>query len=139
MFRSRGKQAFKANTSLLKSLDDTFWTAKTMVAMAEQVLQEMDKAVASITQETGMVDASKRIEPMSRGHDEPPLSGTGDSILDDPNRSIGDLSGLEAIPDLNIFDHFDPTFDLGAVDTALEGNLDFGTSSNWFDWQQLWG
>ncbi|KAI1771080.1 hypothetical protein F4818DRAFT_221210 [Hypoxylon cercidicola] len=139
MFRSRGKQAFIANTSLLKSLDDTFWTAKTIVAMAEQVLQEMDKAVASITQETGLVDASRRVELTARGNDEPPPSGTGDAILDDSNRGIGDLSFLEAVPDLNIFDHFDPTFDLGAVDTALKGNLDFGTSSNWFDWQQLWG
>ncbi|KAI1763236.1 hypothetical protein GGR53DRAFT_521115 [Hypoxylon sp. FL1150] len=139
MYRSRGKQAFIANTSLLKLLDDTFWTAKTIVAMAEQVLQEMDKAVASITQETGLADTSKRTEPMTRGPDELPLSGTGDDILDDPSRSTGDFSVLEAVPDLNIFDHFDPTFDLGAVDTALEGNLDFGTSSNWFDWQQLWG
>ncbi|KAI0179624.1 hypothetical protein GGR52DRAFT_206664 [Hypoxylon sp. FL1284] len=140
MFRSRGKQAFIANTSLLKSLDDTFWTAKTMVTMAEQVLREMNKAVASITQDTGVADSSKKPGLVARRDGELlSASSAGDSIVDDPNRGVGNLSVVETVPDLNIFDHFDPTFDLGAVDTALEGNLDFGTSSNWFDWQQLWG
>ncbi|OTA90959.1 hypothetical protein M434DRAFT_359361 [Hypoxylon sp. CO27-5] len=139
MFRSRGKQAFIANTTLLKSLDDTFWTAKTMVAMAEQVLQEMDKAVASITQETALVDASKKNDSTSRGNREVPSSGVGDAIADYTSQGAADMSVLEAVPDLDVFGHFDPTFNLGAVDAALEGNLDFGASSNWFDWQQLWG
>ncbi|KAI2465362.1 hypothetical protein F4781DRAFT_28579 [Annulohypoxylon bovei var. microspora] len=139
MFRSRGKQAFMANTSLLKSLDDTFWTAKAMVAMAEQVIQEMDKAVASITQETGLADVSKKAESTSRGDQEIVPSGAGDTITDYTIQGSTDVSILEAIPDLDVFGHFDPTFNLGAVDAVLEGNLDFGASSNWFDWQQLRG
>ncbi|KAI1462936.1 uncharacterized protein F4812DRAFT_293827 [Daldinia caldariorum] len=139
MFRSRGKQSFVANTSLLKSMDDTFWTAKTTVAMAEQVLQEMDKAVASLTQETGLIDTSKKGEAAQRDREPPPLS-TDDALNNyNTNQGAMDLSILEGIPDLDVFGHFDPTFDLGAVDAALEGNLDFGASSNWFDWQQLWG
>ncbi|KAI1097887.1 hypothetical protein F4804DRAFT_146657 [Jackrogersella minutella] len=139
MFRSRGKQAFMANTSLLKSLDDTFWTAKAMVAMAEQVIQEMDKAVASITQESGIADPSKKIESATRGDNELPSSGGGDAVITYTNQGSTDVSALEAIPDLDVFGHFDPTFNLGAVDAVLEGNLDFGAASNWFDWQQLWG
>ncbi|KAI1456111.1 hypothetical protein F4805DRAFT_251367 [Annulohypoxylon moriforme] len=139
MFRNRGRQAFMANTSLLKSLDDTFWTAKTMVAMAEQVLQEMDKAVASITQETGLGDASRKAEPTLRGDQETASSGPGDSIIDYNIQGSTDVSILEAIPDLDVFGHFDPTFNLGAVDAVLEGNLDFGPSSNLFEWQQLRG
>ncbi|KAI1089285.1 hypothetical protein F5B19DRAFT_383318 [Rostrohypoxylon terebratum] len=139
MFRNRGKQAFVANTSLLKSLDDTFWTAKAMVAMAEQVLQEMDKAVASITQETGLADTSKKAESTFRGDHEVASSGPGDSITDYTLQGNADASMLEAIPDLDVFGHFDPTFNLGAVDAVLEGNLDFGPSSNWFEWQQLRG
>ncbi|KAG4217929.1 hypothetical protein PC116_g33591 [Phytophthora cactorum] len=128
-----------ANTSLLKSMDDTFWTAKTTVAMAEQVLQEMDKAVASITQETGLVDSSKKGEAAQRDR-ELPLPATDDVLNSyNINQGAADLSILEEIPDLDVFGHFDPTFDLGAVDAALEGNLDFGASSNWYDWQQLWG
>ncbi|KAI2607828.1 hypothetical protein GGR54DRAFT_619736 [Hypoxylon sp. NC1633] len=139
MFRSRGKKAFITNTSLLKSLDDTFWTARTMVAMAEQVLQEMDKAVASITQETGTVDVSKNAYPGPRSGHEPPSVGVGEAFPDSNNQSSADLLLIETLPDLDVFGYIDPTFDLGAVDAALEGNLDFGTSSNWFDWQQLWG
>ncbi|XDG05575.1 hypothetical protein ABKA04_005190 [Annulohypoxylon sp. FPYF3050] len=139
MFRNRGKQAFVANTTLLKSLDDTFWTAKAMVAMAEQVLQEMNKAVASITQETGLADTSKKAESTSRGDQEVASSGAGDSIPDYTLQGSADVSMLEAIPDLDVFGHFDPTFNLGAVDAVLEGNLDFGPSSNWFEWQQLRG
>ncbi|KAI1799420.1 hypothetical protein F4811DRAFT_106030 [Daldinia bambusicola] len=139
MYRSRGKQSFMANTSLLKSMDDTFWTAKTTVAMAEQVLQEMDRAVASLTQETGWVDTSKKGEAAQRDRELPPLS-TDDALNSyNTNQAAIDLSVLEGIPDVDVFGHFDPTFDLGAVDAALEGNLDFGASSNWFDWQQLWG
>ncbi|KAI1441425.1 hypothetical protein F5Y02DRAFT_422060 [Annulohypoxylon stygium] len=139
MFRNRGKKAFVANTTLLKSLDDTFWTAKAMVAMAEQVLQEMNKAVASITQETGLADTSKKAESTSRGDQEIASSGPGDSISDYTLQGTADVSMLEAIPDLDVFGHFDPTFNLGAVDAVLEGNLDFGPSSNWFEWQQLRG
>jgi len=41
--------------------------------------------------------------------------------------------------DIDVFGHLDPTFDIGAVDAVLDGNLDFGTSSNWFGMQQMWG
>lgn len=110
-----------------------------MVAMAEQVLQEMNKAVASITQETGLADTSKKAESTSRGDQEIASSGPGDSISDYTLQGTADVSMLEAIPDLDVFGHFDPTFNLGAVDAVLEGNLDFGPSSNWFEWQQLRG
>ncbi|KAI1386014.1 uncharacterized protein F4822DRAFT_360365 [Hypoxylon trugodes] len=140
MFRSRGKQSFRENTLLLKSMDDTFWTAKAMVAMAEQVLQEMDKAVASITQENGLGDFSKKPDSSSQGDHELNSSAANDAIIDYNNTGgTVDVSALEAVPDLDVFGYFDPTFNLGAVDAALEGNLDFGASSNWFDWQQLWG
>ncbi|KAI1073579.1 hypothetical protein F5B20DRAFT_587117 [Whalleya microplaca] len=139
MFRSRGKQAFRANASLLKSLDDTFWTVKTMVAMAEQVLQEMDKAVASLAQENGLAEISKKAELASRGDQGPAALGTGDVTADTVIQGTSEWNILENVPDLDVFGNFDPTFDLGAVDAALEGNLDIGASSNWFDWQQLWG
>ncbi|KAI5920157.1 hypothetical protein F4810DRAFT_703145 [Camillea tinctor] len=141
MFRNRGKQAFRANTLLLKSLDDTFWTAKAMVAMAEQVLQEMDKAVASLAQETGLADSSKKADTVSQGEGSTSQTAASADILLDSSTMQGDNNWalLEAAPDLDVFGYFDPTFDLGAVDAALEGNLDFGQSSNWFDWQQHWG
>lgn len=139
MFKNRGKQAFRRNTLLLKSMDDMFWKSKTMVAMAEQVLSEMDKAVASLAQENGLTDLSKRVEPAPHG------DRSGDmqpEVVRPPDltQSMADLDNdwmlFEAVPDLDVFGHFDPTFDLGAVDAALQGNFDLGTSTNWFDWHQ---
>ncbi|KAI1321514.1 hypothetical protein F5Y16DRAFT_68363 [Xylariaceae sp. FL0255] len=143
MFRSRGKQSFRTNTALLKSMDDMFWTARTMVAMAEQVLEEMGKAVASLAQENGLTDSSKKgDQPSSAESSQPPLQ-THD-IRTAENTGMGSLFDgdntnwllLDSVLDLDVFGYFDPTFDLGAVDAALQGNLDFGVSSNWFDWQQ---
>ncbi|KAI1499087.1 hypothetical protein F5X99DRAFT_420135 [Biscogniauxia marginata] len=139
MFRNRGKQAFRENTLLLKSLGDTFWTAKIMVAMAEQVIQEMDKAVASLAQETGLADSSKKVDSTSQGDNLATEPAASDILLDNTIQGDNNWALLEAVPDLDVFGYFDPTFDLGAVDAALEGNLDFGASSNWYDWQQLWG
>ncbi|KAI0015472.1 hypothetical protein F4780DRAFT_786730 [Xylariomycetidae sp. FL0641] len=129
LFRNRGEAAFRANTRLLKSLDDTFWTAKTMVAMAEKVLMELDRAVASLALDAGTSDQ----RPTSP--DDQNTEGHGIAQRD---RDL-DWSLFGNLPDLDVFGHFDPSFNLGAVDAALDGNLDFGASSNWYDWQQLWG
>lgn len=141
MYRTRGKQAFQKNTQLLGSLGDTFWTAKVMAAMAEQVLQEMNKAVASLAgghEPHQPADASTRrmVDLPPGGHD---ASGALVSHIPTAQPRADPLFSDMDVPDLDVFGHFDPTFDLGAVDAALEGNLDFGASSNWFDWQALWG
>ncbi|KAI0123540.1 hypothetical protein BJ170DRAFT_639532 [Xylariales sp. AK1849] len=136
MFRNRGQRTFAANTTLLKDLGDTFWCAKTMASMAEQVLQQMGRAVASITQETASSESSTREGSTAQPdiHTERPGVATSTIAVD-----ISDVSILESAPQVDVWRHFDPNFDLGAVDAAIQGNLDFGTSSNWFDWQQSWG
>ncbi|KAI0097483.1 hypothetical protein GGR51DRAFT_578036 [Nemania sp. FL0031] len=141
MFRNRGKKAFRKNMLLLKSMDDMFWKSKTMVVMAEQVLNEMDKAVASLAQENGLMELSKRVEPAPQGERSQVQSEEVRAIETAQNASeVGSEYMLfDAVPDLDVFGHFDPTFDLGAVDAALEGNFDFGTSANWFDCQQQLG
>jgi len=166
MFRSRGKQTFRKNTLLLKSMDDMFWKSKTMVAMAEQVLSEMDRAVASLAQENGLTDLSKKVEAHNHHHhhhhhhnnnnsnipqDERSEAQPEDTAMANTTTRAMDFSSVQnmadagnewmlfdAVPDLDVFGHFDPTFDLGAVDAALEGTLDFGASANWFDRQQQW-
>lgn len=141
MFRNRGKQAFRKNTLLLKSMNDMFWKSKTMVSMAEQVLNEMDKTAASLAQENGRMDPPKKAEsspPNERAQFQPEQFRAAA-----PTQSVTEAGSewmlLDTVPDLDLFGHFDPTFDLGAVDAALEGNFDFATSMNWFDWQQQWG
>ncbi|RYP59057.1 hypothetical protein DL769_008706 [Monosporascus sp. CRB-8-3] len=139
MFRNRGKQDFQKNTQLLKSLGDTFWTAKVMAAMAEQVLQEMDKAVASLTSQVSQPADPSRKAGIPPGGGVDPTVAVPEELTYQPHvRGNVDSSFSGAIPDLDVFGHLDPTFDLDAVDAALEGNLDLGASSNWFDWQGLW-
>ncbi|KAF2968681.1 hypothetical protein GQX73_g4907 [Xylaria multiplex] len=141
MFRNRGKQAFRKNLQLLKSMDDMFWKSKTMVAMAEQVLNEMDKAVASLAQENGLPDLSKRVEPVPQGEgpEAQPEEIRALEFAQSATEAGNEWMLFDAVPDIDLFGHFDPTFDLGAVDAAFVGNLDFGTSTNWFDWPQQWG
>ncbi|KAI1812499.1 hypothetical protein GGS20DRAFT_20578 [Poronia punctata] len=140
MFRTRGKQMFKKNTLILKSMDDMFWKSKTMVAMAEQVLNEMDRAVASLAQENGLTDFPKRVEPAHHGErsEAQPEDRTLDYSMHNMMDGGNEWMLFDAVPDLDVFGHFDPRFDLGAVDAALDGSLEIGTSTNWFDWQQQW-
>ncbi|KAI1437364.1 hypothetical protein GGR50DRAFT_98398 [Xylaria sp. CBS 124048] len=144
MFRNRGKRAFRKSTLLLKSMDDMFWKSKTMVAMAEQVLNEMDKTVASLAQENGLTMsdvANKRavVEPESPQvqPEEIRLPDFTAAAQNSTERDTTEYALLDTIPDLDVFGHFDPGFDLDAVDAALEGNLEFGNSTNWFDWQRM--
>ncbi|RYP28799.1 hypothetical protein DL767_007058 [Monosporascus sp. MG133] len=139
MFRNRGKQDFQKNTQLLKSLGGTFWTAKVMATMAEQVLQEMGKAVASLTSQDSQPAYPLRKADIHPADGAEPTVAVSEELTDQPHDpGIVDSSFLGVVPDLDVFGHLDPTFDLDAVDAALEGNLDFGASSNWFDWQALW-
>ncbi|KAK8087586.1 hypothetical protein PG997_002547 [Apiospora hydei] len=160
LFRARGRRAFVAAAALLR--DDprlggggTSWTARTMAGMAEQVLQEMDKASATATA-TATATTSTTVPA-----DNPAANDIGDEnnridnqgasvVVGNDNLTTGATSTAAAaaatIPpassssgfmyDDNVFEHLDPAFDLDAVDAAIEGSLDFGASSNWFDWQQ---
>ncbi|RYP47163.1 hypothetical protein DL768_006735 [Monosporascus sp. mg162] len=126
MFRNRGKQDFQKNTRLLKSLGDTFWTAKVMATMAEQVLQEMDKAVASLTSQDSQPAYPLRKADISPAGGAEPAVAVAEELTHQPyDRGTVDSSFSGVVPDLDIFGHLDPTFDLDAVDAILEGNLDF--------------
>ncbi|CAK7275062.1 hypothetical protein SEPCBS57363_006485 [Sporothrix epigloea] len=49
-----------------------------------------------------------------------------------------DLSVLDTLDtDFDLFDNFDPSFDLGAIDTALEANLDMAMPQHWPPWNNL--
>lgn len=142
MFRERGLRAFDANTKLLKKLSDTFWCAKTMGAMAEQVLQEMGKAAATRAQELASGENSSR-----EGSDPQPPQQSGHAYTATPQvlplstlaPHDGTIPMVEAVPEIDVWGHLDPSFNINAIDAALQSNLDFGTSANWFDWQQNWG
>ncbi|KAK7968674.1 fungal specific transcription factor [Apiospora saccharicola] len=158
LFRARGRRAFVAAAALLR--DDprlggggTSWTARTMAGMAEQVLQEMDKAsatanatgaaaAATTTTDAAMPDHNVDNDTNRNSNDdvadaanENPTAGvTATTTATVPAPGTAPASGF--LYDDNVFEHLDPSFDLDAVDAAIEGSLDFGASSNWFDWQQ---
>jgi hypothetical protein len=48
-----------------------------------------------------------------------------------------DFSLLDAVSGQDVFGHIDPTFNLDAVEDALEANLDIGLPLNWGDWGQF--
>ncbi|KAK8096189.1 hypothetical protein PG999_014211 [Apiospora kogelbergensis] len=154
LFRARGRRAFVAAAALLR--DDprlgaggTSWTARTMAGMAEQVLQEMDKAAATAT-----ASASATADAAVANHDDVGDNGrkdggdvnevanenltatTGPTVLSSAATAAVAPPSAGMLYDDNVFEHLDPSFDLDAVDAAIEGSLDFGASSNWFDWQQ---
>ncbi|KAH8668946.1 hypothetical protein BX600DRAFT_510997 [Xylariales sp. PMI_506] len=141
MFRRRGKRSFTANTLLLRELADIFWCAKTMAAMAEQVLQEMDKAVASMAQESGSGENSARdgSDPQTEIRSDVARATPVGFRMGPLTVDSGDTALFEASPEVDVWGHFDPNFNLGAVDAAIQSNLDFGFSANWFEWQQNWG
>ncbi|KAK7923609.1 hypothetical protein PG985_007680 [Apiospora marii] len=157
LFRARGRRAFVAAAALLR--DDprlggggTSWTARTMAGMAEQVLQEMDKASATTTATataTATTTTTDGVMPdvnvdndTSRNSNEDVDNAATDSTTIGATASAASTVTAGAAPtsgflyDDNVFEHLDPSFDLDAVDAAIEGSLDFGASSNWFDWQQ---
>ncbi|KAH6653341.1 hypothetical protein BKA67DRAFT_569228 [Truncatella angustata] len=141
MFRERGLRSFDTNTKLLKKLSETFWCAKTMSGMAEQVLQEMGKAAATKAQESGSGENSVRegsdprpaqpLHAFSTVHQGPPMSTLAPH---ETSMTMGEM-----VPEIDVWGHMDPNFNIGAIDAVLQSNLDFGNSANWFDWQQNWG
>lgn len=51
-------------------------------------------------------------------------SSTSDSFQDPPGEMQYDNSLFLSFPDIDVFNGFDPGFDLGNVDAVLQGNLD---------------
>lgn len=111
-----------------------------MGGMAEQVLQEMGKAAASKAQESGSKESSvlegnasqaPAVHQFSVVPREIPLGTMGPQDTS--------LPMVDAVPEIDVWGHLDPNFNMGAIDAALQSNLDIGTSANWFDWQQNWG
>lgn len=128
LFRDRGRRAFTANAAVLHKLAGHFWAARTMATLAEQVLNEMDRAAVSLAQDGDSADRWRSTpadsHPNDAGSVGPPAPGLDQSIFG-------------VMPELDVFGHFDPSFNLDAVDAALQGSLDFGISSNWFDSQHF--
>ncbi|CAK7213903.1 hypothetical protein SCUCBS95973_001956 [Sporothrix curviconia] len=108
LFRTRARVGFKDVVALLKSMGDVFINARVNAALA-------------VTADEAALSQSAP----------PQMLGPGL-----PNQI--DLSVLDTLDtDIDLFGNFDPSFDLGAIDTALEANLDMAIPQNWAPWNNF--
>lgn len=136
--------SFKRNCELLRMYGDHFWSAKVVAGLGERVLKEMERAATSLaTREATPQPADTETKPAMMGQGGPVHrdydihSSDAASI----NSGIGvdnavDFSLIDAISGQDVFGHIDPSFNLDAVEEALEANLDIGLPLNWGDWGQ---
>jgi hypothetical protein len=149
MFRNRARNIFKNIVGLLHILGKTFASARVNAGLGESILREMEKTASSLArEETDNAVTGKRPGPTTGGKD-------GDEVSQAPPRpaSISVATSEAPTPfiqpaldtdvpfdpaildnldvDVDLFGYFDPSFNLGAVDTALEANLDMGVPQSW--------
>lgn len=124
LFRARARRQMMTACGILRELGDIFHVATVMADLAQQTLNELDKAYSSIMknrtedererndsiqqEEAGRISvvASHQIE-------------SGSYSMEDTDVSTIDWSVLDTLPDVDIFEHFDPNFDLNIIDAAL--------------------
>ncbi|KAG6010589.1 hypothetical protein E4U21_005942 [Claviceps maximensis] len=157
MFRARAMSSFKRNCEMLRQYGDHFWSANVVANLGERVLKEMERAATALTTTTAAatttttmgdtsplpLDGASRstfagAQPASAPmwqHNNEMLAGHSSGITS----AIGmdntiDFSLVDAISGQDIFGHIDPSFNLVAVENALEANLDIGLPLNWSAW-----
>jgi len=151
MFRNRARVIFKNIVDLLHGLGRTYVSARVNAGLGESILREMEKTASCLArEETDNTVPSKLPEPGptgKRGNEAEDTSSPGTSngpaaasemtipfippALDEANVQFDPtiLDNLDV--DVDLFGYFDPSFNLGAIDTALEANLDMGIPQNW--------
>lgn len=160
MFRSRAVEAFKANCELLKRYKDVFRNARVTYGLGERLLKEMERAATSLAQEqqeapptrqdaaataaaaaaaapASVSDLSSQPTPEIQRRQDPVQAQDNTTPQQQAFDAMNELPNLDAMNfHLDVFGHFDPSFDLTMADNALEGNLDIGLPLNWGDWEQ---
>lgn len=145
MFRARAMSSFKRNCEMLRKYGDHFWSANVVANLGERVLKEMERAATALTTgeasplppdarsrctSAGLQTATMRRNEMLAGHPPGITSSMGmDNAID--------FSLIDAISGQDVFGHMDPSFNLDAVEDALEANLDIGMPLNWGEWDQF--
>lgn len=137
--------SFKRNCEMLRKYGDHFWSANVVGGLGERVLKEMERAATSLTtKDASPAPPDARSRSTSAGlqathlrHNEMltanPAAITSAVGMD----NAVDFSLIDAISGQDVFGHIDPSFNLDAVEDALEANLDIGLPLNWGDWGQF--
>lgn len=110
-----------------KSIADSPSAATTHSVLHDNIRGEESSAVMGTTAVTQAVSAEGQDFRSVVAPIQPPTT-----------TALFDLSMLDSLgTDIDLFSNFDPSFDLGAVDTALEANLDMGIPQNWAPWSHI--
>ncbi|KAM0324864.1 hypothetical protein ACHAQA_007830 [Verticillium albo-atrum] len=132
MFRARSRDAFKSSCELLKRYKNIFYSAKVTYGLGERMLKEMERAATTLVQEAPVPPKSSDIS--SEPTPEVPFQSDPQGF----DMSMNGMPNLDSIDfNMDVFGHFDPSFDLTMADNALEGNLDIGLPLNWGEWEQF--
>ncbi|KAM5357834.1 hypothetical protein ACJZ2D_015863 [Fusarium nematophilum] len=148
MFRARAMHAFRRNCEMLRKFGDYFWSANVVASLSERVLKEMERAATTLTK-----DATPP-PPEGTPSSAPSSHSQQNSVPRPPEFSVSvanptmvnsvpsveqpvDFSLIDAISGQDVFGHIDPSFNLNAVEDALEANLDIALPFNWGDWGQF--
>ncbi|KAF9769579.1 hypothetical protein IL306_012991 [Fusarium sp. DS 682] len=135
MFRARAMHAFRRNCEMLRKFGDYFWSANVVAGLGERVLKEMERAANTLTRESPPLEGTPNSVQQVNSV---PLPVTNPSMMNSmPSvEQTVDFSLIDAISGADVFGAIDPSFNLGAVEDALEANLDIGLPMNWVDWGQ---
>lgn len=144
MYRIRARTVFKDIVSLLKRLGEVYTTARVNASLGESILKEMEKTANSLTAPVDVVPTRSFSIP---GQDGGQVMGEPIRITDGNIAAAGGLFDgssqgdgsqmpldpalLDNMDEIDLFGYFDRGFNLGAVDAALEANLDMGFPQNW--------
>ncbi|QPC80021.1 hypothetical protein HYE68_010773 [Fusarium pseudograminearum] len=147
MFRARAMHAFRRNCEMLRKFGDYFWSANVVAGLGERVLKEMERAANTLTREStpptheGTPNSvpSSFSQPVPRPPEFPVSVPVANPTMVNSVPSVEqpvDFSLIDAISGADVFGAIDPSFNLNAVEDALEANLDIGLPMNWVDWGQ---
>ncbi|KAG7148654.1 hypothetical protein HYQ46_002485 [Verticillium longisporum] len=145
MFRARSRDAFKSSCELLKRFKNIFYSAKVTYGLGERMLKEMERAATTLRMlkemeraATTLVQEAPPAANASEMSSEPTPEVAFSADPQDFDMSMNGMPNLDSIDfNMDVFGHFDPSFDLTMADNALEGNLDIGLPLNWGEWAQF--
>lgn len=146
MFRARARKELLACCHLLRDLGTVFSSAVTLADLAENTVREMEKVVSQMSNKPSGSGAEGSRLQESRPTDTPTANQANNNyyatglgpremaLSDHETQSLAtpegdpssfDVSAFDSLPELDIFEYFDPGFDLGAVDAALGNGAPF--------------
>ncbi|KAM3445941.1 hypothetical protein NHJ13734_000118 [Beauveria thailandica] len=145
MFRARAMSSFKRNCELLRRYSNHFWNASVVAGLGERVLKEMERAATTLNKDytppvtiaesdlagsaPSMLTAGITELPL---HDPDSMNAAIDSAIGMDNTV--NFSLVDPVSGQDVFGHIDPSFNLDAVEDALEAHLDIGLPFTWGDW-----